>query len=91
MPIPPATDCDQISWCVVRDSGGLISVNRSVVTHQGNKTYNQQLRNVFSGFVPTADESSFTVPHSGCADMRPIGGGYTNLPGRAAALAVCSQ
>lgn len=73
-----ATSCDEISWCVQRESGGLISVNRSVVTKvPGKGIYNQQLRNVFSGYTPTADTISFAVPSSGCADMRPITEGGT--------------
>jgi hypothetical protein len=72
-PVPPAQDCDVISWCVDRESGGLVSVNRSTVFKDGNRTMNQQLRNVFSGYVPVADQASFAVPgKTGCADMRPI-------------------
>jgi hypothetical protein len=69
-------ECDQTSWCVDRANGALYSVNRSVVTKvntsKGEQLYNQQLRNTFTDYKPSAEPSSFAVPSKGCADMRPI-------------------
>ena len=72
-PCVSGADCDEVRWCVDRQTGGLYGVNRSVVI--AKQKYNQQLRNVFSAYVPSADASKFKRPVNGCADMRPISGG----------------
>eukprot|EP01043_Picozoa_sp_COSAG02_P031504 COSAG02_NODE_2059_length_9974_cov_6.226532_13_plen_544_part_00 len=69
------TECDQIEWCVQRETGGLLHVSRTQkVPNPKNKTeiFNTELRNTFTGYRPTADATSFKTPATGCADMRPI-------------------
>jgi hypothetical protein len=70
-----ATECDEIEWCVQRETGGLLHVRRTQrVPNPRNQSviFDTELRNTFTGYHPTADATSFETPPTGCADMRPI-------------------